>query len=641
MNNNWLKYLVATAAIMIAGSAAYFSVTGLGVLFSGASVAVMVMATSLEFAKLVAATYLKQKWDDISGFNKWYLTGAVGILMLITSAGIFGYLSNAFQKQNLGLQKVDRDIAVYQTQITKNDGEITRYTTQLNNQQNIRNSQESNLSKQIDKDKSTSRVSQMIKSADKEIRSISNRIDLLTIKNNAALDSINVIKNNNIELEKEVGGFRFVAEAFNVELKSVVKFFIILIVIVFDPLAVALIISFNQLVMGNKRKEDEFEPITEPSTNPEDLKEFVDETARIKLSQEDLNKLESILLNPPKPNENLKMAADEYKRRGELLQEIIRNDEELGLYNEPFENPMVKEEDKKWDGISPEVWDRMEVIEKQRELIHGPITEEDLPPTGAYANSGIRERLEQEIDEEPYAGPTKQNVIEEDEISDWDVTLMDGLEDEEPFFTEEETENIFQEEPTEEEIQGNFSNIESNTENIFQDNNEIVIPIDDAIDNEPELMFSDEFLTQAIEEFNQESLQEEDEPIYQSETKEIDQMLDIVNNVINEDIKESETSPYKDDEKKKLEYQTETLELEILPTLIEEITTPTLESQDSKEEQENLYWEVDDVNPNQVIYDIENNKVITPTSEEEITVITEPVRKVISRNVSSRRRNLR
>ena len=116
---------------------------------------------------------------------------------------------------------------------------------------------------------------------------------------------------------------------------------------------------------------------------------------------------------------------------------------------------------------------------------------------------------------------------------------------------------------------------------------------------------------------------------------------DIVNNVINEDVKESDTSPDMDDEKKKLEYQTETLELEILPTLIEEITTPTLESQDSKEEPENLYWEVDDVNPNQVIYDIENNKVITPISEEEITVIPEPVRKVISRNVSSRRRNFR
>ena len=90
---NWLKYLVGLSAIIIAGCAAYFSVTGLGVLFSGASIAVMVMASSLEFAKLVAATYLKQRWDSIKGFNKWYLTIAVGILMLITSAGIFGYLS--------------------------------------------------------------------------------------------------------------------------------------------------------------------------------------------------------------------------------------------------------------------------------------------------------------------------------------------------------------------------------------------------------------------------------------------------------------------------------------------------------------------------------------------------------------------
>jgi hypothetical protein len=312
--------------------------------------------------------------------------------MLITSAGIFGYLSNAFQQQNLGLQKIERDIAVYQTQITKNDLEISRYTTQLNNQQNIRNSQETNLTKQIDKDKSTSRVSQMIKSADKEINSISKRIDELTIKNNASLDSINVIKNNNIELEKEVGGFRFVAESFGVPLNSVVKFFIILIVIVFDPLAVALIISFNQLTMeGKKKDEDEKEP-----SSPEDLKNFVDETTRLHLTENDLMKLEETLLNPPKPNDNLKSAAEYYKmktdiereKRGELLAEMMKNDQELGLY---------------------------------------------------------------------------------DDTSDWDVTLMDGLEDEEPFFTEEETEKILQEEPTEEEIKRNFSTIEPETENILQE----------------------------------------------------------------------------------------------------------------------------------------------------------------------------
>jgi hypothetical protein len=343
MNSNWLKYLVALSALLIAGSAAYFSVTGLGVLFSGAAIAVMIMASTLEFAKLVTATYLKQKWNKIGLFNKIYLISAVGILMLITSAGIFGYLSNAFQQQNLGLQKIERDIAVYQTQITKNDLEISRYTTQLNNQQNIRNSQESNLSKQIDKDKSTSRVSQMIKSADKEITSISKRIDELTIKNNAALDSINVIKNNNISIEKEVGGFRFVAESFGVPLNSVVKFFIILIVIVFDPLAVALIISFNQLTMDGK-KEDEDEDEKEPSS-PEDLKNFVDETTRIRLSEDELKKLEEVLLNPPPPNEELKKAADEYERRGELLAEIMKNDEEMGLYNEPFDNPLIKVEE--------------------------------------------------------------------------------------------------------------------------------------------------------------------------------------------------------------------------------------------------------------------------------------------------------
>ena len=302
---NWLKYLVGLSAVIVAGCAAYFSVTGLGVLFAGASLSVMVMAGSLEFAKLVAATYLKQKWDDISGFNKWYLTSAVGILMLITSAGIFGYLSNAFQQQNLGLQKVDRDIAVYQTQITKNDAEITRYTTQLTNQQNIRNSQESNLSKQIDKDKSTSRVSQMIKSADREISSISKRIDELTIKNNAALDSINVIKNNNIELEKEVGGFRFVAEAFNTSLNTVVKFFIFIIVFVFDPLAIALIIAFNGLI-GKKNMYGENEPLVEKNY------QIYEDSGKKSPTQEE---------------------------RHALLTKMMEDDQELGLYDPPFDTP--------------------------------------------------------------------------------------------------------------------------------------------------------------------------------------------------------------------------------------------------------------------------------------------------------------
>ncbi len=306
---NWLKVLVGLSAIIVAGCAAYFSVTGLGVLFAGASLSVMVMAGALELAKLVSATYLKQEWDNLKGFNKWYLAISVATLMLITSAGIFGYLSNAFQQQNLELQKVDRDIAVYQTQIDKNDGEIARYTTQLTNQQNIRNSQEANISKVVERNGNTTRLTQMVRNADAEITTISKRIDALTIQNNVALDSINSIKNNNIQLEREVGGFRFVAEAFNVPLNDVVKFFILIIVLVFDPLAVALIIAFNGLIMKRKEEDD-----------------FSDWDATLADGLDD---------SPTNNHKEYEVYGDKEKQR-EAIIEMMKGDEELGLYDEPI-----------------------------------------------------------------------------------------------------------------------------------------------------------------------------------------------------------------------------------------------------------------------------------------------------------------
>jgi cell division protein FtsL len=247
---NWLKYLVGISAVLVAGCAAYFSVTGLGVLFSGASTAVMVMAGSLEFAKLVTATYLKQVWDDIKGFNKVYLTISVAILMLITSAGIFGYLSNAFQVQSLELQRVDREVAVHQTKIDQNTAQITQLSTQITefNQ---------NQGKLLDGGSVNRRLIRSIDNRDKQIAKINDKISDLQTQNAEETEKINQIKISNLGLEKEVGGFRFVAEAFGIELKNVVKFFIFIIVIVFDPLAVALIIAFNGLVSVKNRKEEE------------------------------------------------------------------------------------------------------------------------------------------------------------------------------------------------------------------------------------------------------------------------------------------------------------------------------------------------------------------------------------------------
>jgi hypothetical protein len=334
---NWLKFLVGFSALIIAGCAAFFSVTGLGVLFSGASTAVMVMAGSLEFAKLVAATYLKQTWDEIKGFNKWYLTIAVGILMMITSAGIFGYLSNAFQSQSLQLQQVDREILVYSTKIEQNTAQITQLNTQLEQLS-------STQSTILEKGKVNNRLLRSIDSKDKQVSQINKKISDLQDENAKNNEKINEIKVKNLGLEKEVGGFRFIAEAFGVELKKVVKFFIFLIVIVFDPLAIALIIAFNGLIAKKEEKKEwDGEKTLEEldnylkNTPKEQLDADFDEINKmyevygdkpeetpIIASEKDAEVFVEAINNPPAPNEELLKAADKFKQ--ELLEKHLEEE---------------------------------------------------------------------------------------------------------------------------------------------------------------------------------------------------------------------------------------------------------------------------------------------------------------------------
>lgn len=313
---NWLKILVGFSAILIAGCAAYFSVTGLGVLFSGASISVMVMAASLEFAKLVSATYLKQKWEDLRGFNKWYLTISVGVLMLITSAGIFGYLSNAFQQQSLQLQQVDREIAVHQTKIDQNTTQITQLSTQITEFN-------TNQSKILDGGKVNSRLIRSIDNRDKQISKINDKISKLQEENASETEKINQIKISNLDLEKEVGGFRFVAEAFGVELKNVVKFFILIIVLVFDPLAVALIIAFNGLISDKKRKQREA------------LIEMMENDEKLGLYEVYGDKVEN---NSQNTEDSGKKSTKE-EESDVILENIIQSDKDAEVFIESMLNP--------------------------------------------------------------------------------------------------------------------------------------------------------------------------------------------------------------------------------------------------------------------------------------------------------------
>ena len=98
-------YLVGLAALLVAGSAAFYSVFGLSKLFSGATLAVIIMAGSLEFAKLVSASFLYRYWTKVNSWLKYYMTVGVVTLVLITSAGIFGFLSNAYQGATIEYEK--------------------------------------------------------------------------------------------------------------------------------------------------------------------------------------------------------------------------------------------------------------------------------------------------------------------------------------------------------------------------------------------------------------------------------------------------------------------------------------------------------------------------------------------------------
>ena len=288
------------AAIAVAGTGAYFSVTGLGVLFSGASTAVIVMASALEFAKLVSASYLEQKWNETTLFLKVYLTSAVFILMLITSAGIFDYLSNAFQQQNIKLQQIDREILVFQTKIDQNITQIEQLSTQIS---------ESNKNQTtiLGKGRVNNRLLRSIDNRDRQIGKINDKIAKLQEENAKNNEEINKIRLNNLDLEKEVGGFKFVAQAFDVELDKVVKWFMFLIVFVFDPLAIALVLALNKLLKENKPKIEENEPLVEKNYEV----------------YGDSGKIPSI---------------------NEILSVNVENNQQMGLYEPPFDNTLIKED---------------------------------------------------------------------------------------------------------------------------------------------------------------------------------------------------------------------------------------------------------------------------------------------------------
>lgn len=263
VNSKSFPYFLGFTALLIALCAAFFSVYGIGSLFAGASISAMIMASSLEVGKLIATTFLYRYWSKTVGWVKFYLTLAVLSLMIITSAGIFGFLSAAYQKSSLTFKLNQEKIVSTENSKGYYSNQIQYAVERIDVLNETRKLQENRLSDAL-KDPMLTRnpiqlkqiqdqTIKLIDQANEDIKTENNKIELSRSKMQEIDEKVNEMKINGIE-KKDIQTFKFLADALGVNLDTIAKWFIISLIFVFDPLAVALILAYNVVIY---KKEDE------------------------------------------------------------------------------------------------------------------------------------------------------------------------------------------------------------------------------------------------------------------------------------------------------------------------------------------------------------------------------------------------
>jgi len=238
-NSKYFYIWIGLSALFIAGSAAAFSVYGLAKLFSGAFISVVIMASALELGKLVTASFLYRYWNMINWFQKVYMTIATIVLIFITSAGIFGYLSNAYQGATLEFEKQSTELLTIEERIEQLEEDKFFLKEEL----------EVAISELPDNYITAKR--KLREDYNPQILQINN--ELLDYKKTRADLEIGLVSTG-----VDVGPAIYLARTFGTDIDTVVKFFIFILIFVFDPLAVMLVIAYNQaLIDRNKLSHDD------------------------------------------------------------------------------------------------------------------------------------------------------------------------------------------------------------------------------------------------------------------------------------------------------------------------------------------------------------------------------------------------
>jgi len=264
--------LVWLAAVFLASCAAFVSVVGLSKLFAGAGITIMIMMAGLETAKLITATALHRYWNRFSGLMKLYMTTAVIVLISITSMGIYGFLSNAYKQTSdklnvemYELNTLDAKRLNYEKAIENLGVSMQQKTDRSNSLHDIRKNQEVRLDSLFSKNQVTNanRLRTDISKIESEISKINSEVDDLNKRILTYGDSISVLDIKIIEVKStsemgaELGPLIYISDLTGMSMDRVVNYLTLIIMLVFDPLAVILLLGANRIV--------EIETGTEPT----------------------------------------------------------------------------------------------------------------------------------------------------------------------------------------------------------------------------------------------------------------------------------------------------------------------------------------------------------------------------------------
>ena len=300
-------FLIGLSALSVSASAAFYSVSGLSKLFAGASLEVIIMAGSLEFAKLVTASLLYQYWDTINKTLRTYLAISTVVLVLITSMGIYGFLSAAYQETYSKLSLVENQKGFIQQKIDFYQNDVTRYDTEIerisSNISTLSNAKASTI--QVRDTSVSGGFRQTISTT--ELRMAQNRINieeenrkLAQSKRTVASDSLQkfqlqVLKlDNNTEVAGELGPLQYLSSLTGYPMDKIINVLLLIIIFVFDPLAISLVVAanfaFDKAYPKKKYKENLYGEEVELDFEVKDAEEMKTQEEFIK----NLDKLEKI-----------------------------------------------------------------------------------------------------------------------------------------------------------------------------------------------------------------------------------------------------------------------------------------------------------------------------------------------------------